>query len=263
MRNLIYVNMMRLKKSRIFCAGMIVSMVYAAFLLFMNFQEMAYSPETVISQLNWYFFSTLPVASAFCSVFSGMFFGTEYSDGTIRNKLMVGHTRKEIYCANLIAVFLANVFVYFAGCFVTVIIGIPMFGWSFAYSPVQLALRMFSGILMLGAYAGIFTLLSMLIDSKAVSAAGCMVFYAILFIGSPFLQTAVFSYYEIVPWNHVPDKSIQPLLEFLYDFLPSGQVIQISGGITLHPLRLPMYSILCIALTTVCGMTAFAKKDLK
>lgn len=262
MRNLIYVNMMRLKKNRIFRAGVIVSMAYAAFLLFMNYQEMADSPETVIRQLNWYFLSTLPIASAFSSVFCGMFLGTEYSDGTMRNKLMVGYTRKEIYCANLIAVFWANVLVYLAGCLVVAVAGISMFGWNLA-SPMQLAFRMFSGILMLGAYAGIFTLLTMLIDSKAVSAAGCMVFYAILFIGSPFLQTAVFSYYEIVPWNHVPDKSVQPLLEFLYDFLPSGQVIQISGGITLHPYRLPVYSVICIALTTVCGMAVFIKKDLK
>ena len=94
MRNLIYVNMMRLKKSRIFRAGVAVSMAYVAFLLFMNYQEMTDSPETVIGQLNWYFLSTLPVASAFCSVFCGMFLGTEYSDGTMRNKLMVGHTRR-------------------------------------------------------------------------------------------------------------------------------------------------------------------------
>ncbi len=94
MRNLIYVNMMRLKKSRIFRAGVAVSMAYVAFLLFMNYQEMTDSPETVIDQLNWYFLSTLPVASAFCSVFCGMFLGTEYSDGTMRNKLMVGHIKK-------------------------------------------------------------------------------------------------------------------------------------------------------------------------
>lgn len=263
MRNLIYVNMMRLKKSRIFRVGVIASMVYAAFLLFMNYREMADSPETVINYINWYFLSTLPVASAFCSVFSGMFLGTEYSDGTIRNKLMVGHTRKEIYCANLIVVFFANVFVYLAGCLVVAVAGIPMFGWNIADSPVLLVFRMLNGILMLGGYAGIFTLLSMLIDSKAVSAAGCMIFYAILFIGSPFLQTAVYSYYGKVPWNHVPDKSIQPLLEFLYDFLPSGQEIQISGAIILHPYRLPVYSVICIAVTTVCGMAVFAKKDLK
>ncbi len=261
MRNLIYVNMMRLKKSRIFRVGMIVSMAYVAFLLFMNYQEKADSPETVISQLNWYFLSTLPVASAFCSVFCGMFLGTEYSDGTMRNKLMVGHTRKEIYCANLLTVFLANIFVYLAGCLVTVVMGTAMFGWNLA-DPMWFAFRMFSGILMLGAYAGIFTLLSMLIDSKAVSATVCMVLYALFFIGISFLQTAVFSYYGTVPWNHVPDKSIQPLLELLYDFLPSGQERQILG-ILLHPYRLPAYSAICIALTTVCGMAVFTKKDLK
>ena len=53
MRNLIYVNMMRLKKSRIFRAGVAVSMAYVAFLLFMNYQEAADTPETVIRQLNW------------------------------------------------------------------------------------------------------------------------------------------------------------------------------------------------------------------
>ena len=60
MRNLIYVNMMRLKKNRIFRAGVAVSMAYVAFLLFMNYQEAADTPETVIRQLNWYFLSTLP-----------------------------------------------------------------------------------------------------------------------------------------------------------------------------------------------------------
>lgn len=261
MRNLIYVNMMRLKKNRIFRAGVAVSMAYVAFLLFMNYQEAADTPETVIRQLNWYFLSTLPVASAFCSVFCGMFLGTEYSDGTMRNKLMVGHTRKEIYIANLFTVYLENAFVYLSGCFVTAVMGTAMFGWNLA-NPMQLAFRMFSGILMLGAYAGVFTLLSMLIGNKAISATVCMVLYAAMFIGAPFLQTAVFSYYHGASLNHMPSESIRPLLEFLYDFLPVGQELQISG-IFIHLYRLPLYSVICIALTTVCGMAVFTKKDLK
>ena len=52
MRNLIYVNMMRLKKNRIFRAGVAVSMAYVAFLLFMNYQEAADTPETVIRQIG-------------------------------------------------------------------------------------------------------------------------------------------------------------------------------------------------------------------
>ena len=67
---------------------------------------------------------------------------------------------------------------------------------------------------MLGAYAGIFTLLSMLIDSKAISATVCMVSYVVLFLGAPFLQTAVFSYYHGASLNHMPNESIRPFLEF-------------------------------------------------
>ncbi|WP_279053476.1 hypothetical protein [Eisenbergiella tayi] len=115
---------------------------------------------------------------------------------------------------------------------------------------------------MLGAYAGVFTLLSMLIDNKAISATVCMVLYVVLFLGAPFLQTAVFSYYHGASLNHMPGESIRPLLEFLYDFLPVGQELQISG-IFIHLYRLPVYSVICIALTTICGMAVFTKKDLK
>ena len=83
-----------------------------------------------------------------------------------------------------------------------------------------------------------------------------------LFLGAPFLQTAVFSYYHGASLNHMPSESVRPLLEFLYDFLPVGQELQISG-IFIHLYRLPVYSVICIALTTICGMAVFTKKDLK
>lgn len=260
MRNLIFVNMMRLRKSRIFWGGVIVSMSYIAFHLFMNCQDIKALPEIEVKyDPNWYFLfdsnvSPLSIASAFCSVFCGMFVGTEYSDGTMRNKLMVGHTRKNIYCANLITVFLATAFVYLAGFLIAIIVGIPMFGWNLAY-PMQFVFRIFSGILMLAAYAGIFTLLSMLIDSKAVAVTVCIVFYVLLFEGGPLLQTNyVYSMYR---------ESVRPLQEFLYDFVPSGQEFQISSGNIQRPYRLPVYSMIWIALTTVCGMAVFEKKDLK
>lgn len=114
---------------------------------------------------------------------------------------------------------------------------------------------------MLGAYAGIFTLPSMLIESKAVSATVCMVFYAVMFLGRAFLRTAVFSYYHEASMNHMPSELVRPFLEFMYDFLPFGQELQIMGGVLLHPYRIPIYSILCIGLTTICGTAVFAKKN--
>ena len=262
MRNLFFVNLTRLKKSRIFCGGTILSMLYSAFVLTMNYREVAVSPDTAITHLNWYFLSPLAFAGVFCAIFCSMFVGTEYSDGTIRNKLMVGHTRGSIYFANFIVVFLANVLVYAAACVIVALVGIPMFGWNLRF-PAQFAFNIFSGILMLASFAGIFTMLAMLITNKAASVAACMIIYAFMLEGGTLLRIAVYNYYLDKPSADVADASINPIVEFLYDFLPTGQSAQIVGGMVWHPYRLPLYSIVCIILTIICGMTIFSKKDIK
>ena len=47
------------------------------------------------------------VLSAFCS----LFVGAEYSDGTIRNKIAVGHSRAAVYLANLVTCSAAGVLI--------------------------------------------------------------------------------------------------------------------------------------------------------
>ena len=48
------------------------------------------------------------------AVFISLFVGSEYSDGTIRNKLVVGHSRMRIYLANLIVCSIACVLISLA-----------------------------------------------------------------------------------------------------------------------------------------------------
>ena len=47
------------------------------------------------------------------AILTSMFIGSEYSDGTIRNKLVVGHSRMRIYLANLIVCSVACVLIFF------------------------------------------------------------------------------------------------------------------------------------------------------
>ena len=48
------------------------------------------------------------------AILTSMFIGSEYSDGTIRNKLVVGHSRMRIYLANLIVCSVACVLIFLA-----------------------------------------------------------------------------------------------------------------------------------------------------
>lgn len=259
MRNLIYTNMIRLKKSKLFWMGALSTIIYSAFLLIMNYRDLTISGGTAITHLNWYFFSSLLIVGAFCAVFSGMFIGTEYSNQTLRNKLIVGHTRKSIYMANFLTIFLANVLVFVAACLIVVIIGVPLFGWNLIH-PMNFIWTFISGILMLASFAGLFTFISMLISNKAISVMTCMMTYVVLFIVGNILRLLILDYY--VASSNIPNNIFTLTLEFFYDFLPICQSFQISSGIILHPLRLPIYSIINIILTTAFGVRIFTKKNL-
>lgn len=106
-------------------------------------------------------------------------------------------------------------------------------------------------------------MVSMLISNKAHSVATCLIIYAVLFIITNYLRIAVFSYYGEVTLDGISNNATRIMLEFLYDFLPTGQSLQISSGIILRPYSVILYSLLNIALTTVWGVFVFKRKDIK
>lgn len=262
MRNLIFANFTRLKKSKLFRAGIIVSSLYTVFLLIMNYLEMTASVEITTVSLNWFFFSAISVAAIFCPIYSGFFIGTEYSDGTIRNKLIAGHKRSNIYFANGITIFCAESLLFLVNAALIIVLGIPLFGLNIEY-PSYFIIYLLAGILILAAFASLFTMVSTLISNKTSSVATCLIIYVILFIITNYLRIAVFSYYGDVTLDIISNKITRIILEFLYDFLPTGQSLQISSGIILRPFNVILYSSLNIILTTVWGLFVFKKKDIK
>lgn len=103
-------------------------------------------------------------------IFSVLFLGTEHSNGTIRNKLIVGRTRIEIYFASLITVSAAGMMMLAARWLITLSIGMTL---GLDYSGFM-SEALFSAGIMLGAcvsLSAVITLLGMLITRKAVIAA--------------------------------------------------------------------------------------------
>ena len=102
MRNLLSANFLRLRKSGIFW---FLLLVLFAFGLLTTLQR-------VIDQMQWkwntrfYLTVDLFVYALFLgfgmAAFIPLFFGAEYSDGAIRNKLIIGHSRLSVYLSHLI-----------------------------------------------------------------------------------------------------------------------------------------------------------------
>ena len=102
MRSLLSANFARLWKSRFFwmmeaAVALFGAIVYA--LTAINTHN--FGAAWAVARANVHFFLVLMVMGPALAVFTGFYIGTEYADGTICNKLCVGHTRRAIYLANL------------------------------------------------------------------------------------------------------------------------------------------------------------------
>lgn len=67
-------------------------------------------------------------AGFFTSIFCSLFIGTEYSDGTLRNKIISGHTRESIYFSNLFTSVVAILILCIVYLVVVVAVGVPFMG---------------------------------------------------------------------------------------------------------------------------------------
>lgn len=267
MLRLLSANKIRLKKSRMFWIGLLVTVGYCLFLLIMNYIEKVSYIGNSIVQLNYYLLSPFSVISFVCPIFSSIFIGTEYSDGTMRNRLIVGHTRKKIYLANFITVAAVNVSIALIASMVTALLGTMLFGWNIG-EPLRFLLYYISGMMMLIAFAGLFTFIAMAIHNKTTATVTAIITFLISYLAEVEIRRLVFAFYNGEAISDMfpglsNDRVSQPVIEFLYDFIPTGQCLQITGGAVFSPVKLPVYSALFTALTILCGVLLFSRKDIK
>ena len=129
------------------------------------------------------------------------------------------------------------------------------------------------------AFAALYTLTAMLIQSKAHTTAACILLvFALLFAGvhitSALNEPEYYSAYSYTgngvtveaqeernP-NYLTGTKRQ-VYEFLHDFTPGGQTLQFANMNTEHPAQLALYSSLILLAASACGILAFRRKDLK
>lgn len=97
MRKLLRADLFCLRRSRVLWLCMAAAFVISAiFLLRLS------TDNENMRTLDDAFLQLLPFLSILHAAFIGLFLGVEYQDGTMRNKLVVGHSRRAVYGAYLI-----------------------------------------------------------------------------------------------------------------------------------------------------------------
>lgn len=213
------------------------------------------------------------VLAAFCS----LFVGAEYSDGTIRNKIAVGHSRANLYLANLVTCAAAGVLVCLGYILPMAAAGVPLMGGFELPLPSILRFTL-CAFLMTASLCAVFTMAALLNQNKAVVAIICIFLaYFLLFLGiylnSRLTEQAIIPAQEYIENGQILVREAMPnpsyvqgikrtIFEILYD-LPGCQAVQLVATAEACPVRLPLVSLGTIAVSTGIGLALFRRMDLK
>ena len=203
------------------------------------------------------FFQFAMLMGVVTAVVVSMNVGTEYGDGTIRNKLVLGLSRTQIYLSNFLIQAIGAVGItvcaYLLGC----AMGIPMFGMPKLSAGMMFQIGIVT-ILLCVAYVSIFNIITMNISSKANAAVFC-----ILLAFEQMVMKNGQMVTETVKNTHYLTGMKRELYQNLSELLPSGQAMHVAGMTIAHPVRMMVYSLVMTVVTTICGIGLFLKKDIK
>lgn len=236
-------------------------------------------------------------ASVIAAICIAVLIGTDYHNGTIRNKLSVGHSRISVYLSDLIVSTTAAVLLYIERILVVLAVAVPIHG--------ELSQPLAENLLMIGAnmacilaFSAVYVLIAMLNTNMTIGA----VLALLLAFGMYFSTAWIYNKQQCTEfissqanmdgkWVSVTVKNpayvklpARAGLLLLYDMLPNGQMVQLSETVMQHTqwksyipdeadisqierqtdaVEMMQLSFAAALVCTACGVFAFRRKDLK
>ena len=247
-------------------------------LLGINFWNVRQSYGSISPVLDHHFFSFMNLNLVGMAVFCPLFLGPEYYGGTLRNKLIIGRTRTEIYLANL------GIFQLFGGILTTVALiagicfGIPLLGSFQTAEPKDVLLCSLLAYTTTWTSGAIFALFAILVDNRSISVTLCILLalgmillgqFLYVELSQPEFQRAVFytdtgeSFVMEQPNLRYLSGWKREVYQLLSDATPGGQSYQIMAMAVYAPLRILGCSVILFVLTTGVGLVLFRRRDVK
>lgn len=232
----------------------------------------------VVQNLERFFMDDSSNIMLFAAIFSALYIGTDYSCGTIRNKLIIGRPRSRIYLSNLI-VTIAGALSIRVISWIGEALFVLIAGGKIGIPAGRLALLMTVSTFSIVSACSIFTFIGMIISSKSSGTVISIVTIIALIIGGAIIMTMLdqpemtigyimkpeggFDVTEPYPNPMYISGALREVLTAINDLLPGGQAIQLEMGEPHEPQLMPLHSLGVAAVVTAAGLAVFRKKDMK
>ena len=281
MIRLLHANFYRLKKNKVFIGIIIITIIASFVMVFDTYQgnianekyNMTKTPidRTYIIYIN--------IISFLIAIFVSIFVGTDYSDGIIRNKIIVGHSRKNIYLSNLIISIVVGLVLEIIHLTIVTIIGIPLIG-KIQMNILDFLYIILNMILLIIVFSSIFNFISMLCSNVTLSTVGSLLLILIMYVFCMSISVVANSTKELkiqdfdengnLITQYIEDKNYpgdfnKNLCKTVINILPTGQAMELSDvNIDMKEIKIyPLYSLGGIIIINVLGIYMFNKKELK
>lgn len=180
------------------------------------------------------------------SVFITSFICTDYSCKTIRNKLIIGHSRIAIYFSNFITV-LTGSLVIIAAYWVTALAIVLPLGGELGMTTGEFCFLVLTQLAVVTALVSFYVLLSELVTSKSMAVTAAL----------------ILSFFSTIIGDICREVGVRALSLFFSEILPFGQMVNMEMSDTPIPHIFPVYSLIVIVIFSAVGVLFFGRKDLK
>lgn len=278
MYKLLNANFYRLIKNKIFWLSVIATLIMACVLFYIL--DLSNGIETIL-------FKHIGASGIFISIFTSLFVGLEYANGTIRNKIIVGHSRTKIYLSNLIISVIVGIILETIYMITVLVVGIPICG-GLQIPISQFIIILLNTIMIIITYSSIFNCITLLCSEITMSTIIGIILILIMFVMAEMVSiTATSEEYkysitrdeqgkitkEIIGLNpDYPGKTKKKIAQTFLYIMPNGQSDLITENVKEQLMfneepydtsSLLWYSFGTIIVINAIGMYFFYKKELK
>ena len=275
MRKLITASFSRLWKEKLFWLVFAFMSIGSVCYNWIGYNEIN-NPQIYVEDI---LFCMLPVSSFVFALFISMRLGTEFEEHTIRNKLIVGYSRTQVYFSEYLTCMAASVILLAVMLLCSRLFGLFL-SLEFLSNWKDIAFLVFSCVLMASVFSAMFVGISMNVGSKAASLVASIVFlFAILLLASFCINAleepsmaytnVIISVEDGVQFGDLVenpayvDGTQRMIYELIADILPTGQAIQMNTLEFERSARWPAFSLIMLIIATVAGYIPFRKRDIR
>lgn len=277
MGNLLSAGFVRLWKSKMLwasCAAVAAGTLSAIWTRWSEGIQFGYH-SSLDSAFTYYVLAIAALIPIVCTLFVGV----EHSDGTIRNKLIVGHGKESVYLSNLVLCSVASLIICTFAVAPGLCVGLPLLD-GFEMGTTRAVLFFLAVYALALVWAAISNLLAMLVSRRAVAIVAVVLTVLVLMLLGVYLEGrleapptlqgySLTANGELVLSDPTPNPHylqegpVRNAFQFLNDFTPGGQTSQHIAERAKNLEGFIVYNAIIFAAVSAAGVLLFRRKDLK